>query len=87
MGIRKFIRRKLLGIIAGKIEKEPFMQAIKDWISGYKTYILMVTAIIGAIVAWSSGDLTLIQMIEAIIAALGGITLRAGIKKVEKAKG
>jgi hypothetical protein len=57
------------------------MQAIQDFLSGKKTYLVGITAIIGAAVAWSQGQITPMEAIQAIIAAVGAMTLRAGISK------
>ena len=57
------------------------LKKIKDFISGYKTYIVCVTAIVGALVAWSEGAISTFELYQAILAAIAGITLRAGMKK------
>lgn len=58
-----------------------FLKKIKDFISGYKTYIVCGVAIISAVAAWSEGAISIVELYQAIIAAIAGITLRAGMKK------
>ena len=58
-----------------------FLKQIQDFISGYKTYVVCIVAILGLLVAWSEGAITIIELIEGIGIAIGGITLRAGMKK------
>ena len=52
-------------------------------LSGKKTYIVMIVAIVGAIGGFLTGEVTLVQTITAILSALGLGTLRAGVKKAE----
>lgn len=51
------------------------------FLSGYKSYIIAGTAIIGAIGAYAVGELSLMQMLGSITAALGLSALRDGISK------
>jgi hypothetical protein len=46
---------------------------------GYRTYILMGVAVVGAIANYSIGDSDLIQTLTAIASALGVSTLRAAV--------
>jgi hypothetical protein len=48
-------------------------------LSGFKTYIVGVVAIIGAIGAYLSGDLTIAAAAQAILTAVLGMTIRSGI--------
>lgn len=48
---------------------------------GYKTYILGVVAIIGAIASYLVGDLALADAIQLVVTAGLGMTVRAGISK------
>lgn len=57
------------------------MQAILDFLSGKKTYLLMLAAIFTAIAGLANGDITIVQTIEAVFAAVGGMTIRAAITK------
>ncbi len=50
--------------------------------AGKKTYIVMFTAIIGAVGAYLTGDLNLIEAGTAVLAALGLGGLRDAIKKI-----
>ena len=56
------------------------MSKLFEALQGYKTYIVCGAAILTALGAFLSGDLTGVQAIEAVWAAIGGMTLRHGIK-------
>jgi hypothetical protein len=57
------------------------LTAVRNFISGYKTYLLCAATILTVAVAWASGNLSDLEAIKAITAAIGGITLRAAIAK------
>ena len=59
------------------------LTAIKDAISGKKTYILGCVAVVSAVVAWAVGELTSLQCISAVFVAVQTMFVRAGIKKGE----
>jgi hypothetical protein len=46
---------------------------------GYKTYIVAVVAIIGAIGGWLTADVTLTDAIQIIVPAAVGMFVRSGI--------
>lgn len=50
-----------------------------QWLSGRKTYIIAVAAIIVAVVGYATGEFRRAEMIQTILAALGGMTIRSGI--------
>ncbi len=51
-----------------------------DWFPGYKTYIIAGAAILVSVGMWASGDMVLGEMVEKVTIALGGMTIRKGIK-------
>lgn len=55
------------------------MQAILDFLSGKKTYLIAVVVAILALV--QACDVQIPPALETILAALGLVTLRAGVKK------
>ncbi len=57
------------------------LKKIKEFISGYKTYIVCFTTITGLAVAYSEGAISAVEFYQGIMAALALITIRAGIKK------
>ncbi len=57
------------------------LKKIKEFISGYKTYIVCFTTISGLLVAYSEGVITAIECLQGIAAAIALVTLRAGMKK------
>lgn len=57
------------------------MNSLKAWLSGKKTYLVCLAAILAAVIAWTSGDSGTLDTMKMILAALGGITIRAGISK------
>ena len=57
-----------------------------SFLDGYKTYIVCAAAILTAVAAYLNKSISLTELVSAIFAALGGITLRQGIAKVEKPK-
>ena len=52
----------------------------QGFLSGYKTYVLAVVAVVGAFAAYALGEMTLQQAIEASWAGGVAATLRHGIK-------
>lgn len=54
----------------------------RDFLSGYRTYVLAAMAVLGSLVAWGLGEMTLSQAIEAAWAGGVAASLRAGIAKV-----
>lgn len=59
---------------------EWFLKAI-EWLKGKKAYLLLASAVLGAIGAYLGGEITLVQMASAIWAAITGMAFRAGIAK------
>lgn len=57
------------------------LKKIKEFISGYKTYIICFTTITGLAVAYSEGTITAIEFYQGVMAALALITIRAGVAK------
>ena len=67
--------------------KEPDVDKVREFLSGKKTYLLLMATIIGTVVAWVEGKVDTMQGIYAIIAALAGMTLRAGVTSNAKSNG
>ena len=57
------------------------LEKLRNILSGGKTYLVCVGAIIAALIAYANGTMDIGQMIQAIWTAIAGITLRAGIAK------
>lgn len=57
------------------------LKKIKAFVSGYKTYIVCVTTIVGLTVAYSEGAISLIEFYQGVAAAIAFMTIRAGITK------
>lgn len=53
--------------------------AIKEKIKGYKTILMSVASIIGAIIAWSTDTMNLSDAIQIIVTSILAMTIRAGI--------
>ena len=51
-----------------------------EWLKGKKTYLVCVAGILAAVIGYLNGEISMAQAIEAIFIAIGGITLRAGVK-------
>lgn len=60
---------------------------IKNWLSGKKTYLVMLSGIVGSLVGLAGGDLSLAETVTGILASLGLGSMRAGVAKAEKAAG
>jgi len=58
------------------------MGKIKEILTGYKTYLVCVSAILLAIIGYTEGTLTLAEAITAIIAALAGMTGSAKLNRL-----
>jgi len=54
---------------------------MQNWLSGKKTYVVCLVALVTAIGAYASGDMSLGDLIQAIFVAIGGMTMRSGISK------
>ena len=57
------------------------MSAIRDSLSGKKTYLVAAVAIIGSVVAWLDGSIDMPTLAQSITAAILAATIRAGITK------
>ena len=57
------------------------LKKIQDAIAGYKTYIIAITAIIGAGAAWSEGAISAYELYQAIAAAIAAITIAAKVNR------
>lgn len=57
------------------------LEKLKDLLSGKKTYLIGLGAILTALVAYSSGDLSIVQLVQSIVAAVMAMTIRAGVTK------
>lgn len=55
------------------------MSIIREWLRGKKTYMLAVSAILGALVAYGTGEYELGKTVEIIVGALGIIFIRLGV--------
>ena len=60
---------------------ETMIEKIRNILSGGKTYLVCLSAILVAVIAFINGELEVGQLITAIYAAITGMTLRAGIAK------
>ena len=58
------------------------LTSIREKISGYKTYIVAVIAIVTAVLAWSGDTITLTGLVGAIFAAVQTMFIRAGVAKI-----
>jgi hypothetical protein len=52
-----------------------------ELLSGMKTYLVAIVAIVGALIGYVDHQLTLIQLLQAIWAAITAMTIRAAVKK------
>lgn len=78
--IEKIILKIAINHIINKEGVKEMISKIRDFLSGKKTYLVMVGLIIEAVVEYTNdGDLG--KFINKILIAIGGITLRAGISK------
>ena len=53
---------------------------LKEILKGKKTYLIALSAIVAALLGYANDQLTIIQLVQAIFMAIGGMTLRAGMK-------
>jgi hypothetical protein len=58
-----------------------WLTKLQDALSGVKTYLVALAAIIAAVVGYADHQLTLIQLLQAIWAAITAMTIRAAVKK------
>ncbi len=81
----KWVKKIILKIIIKQILKKiggEKMNKIREFLSGKKTYLVCIGLIIEAVIEYiADGDLG--QLINKIIIAIGGMSMRAGIKKGE----
>jgi len=57
------------------------ISTIKDFLSGKKTYLVALGAIIGVLVSFSNGSVEAVEAIKLIIEAILACTIRAGVSK------
>lgn len=74
-----WIKKLILSYMLRRI----FTVKILEWLKGKKTYIVALSAIIGAIAAYATGEILLKEMIVVIVGAIIAMTERAAIKKSE----
>lgn len=58
-----------------------FIIKLKDWLSGKKTYLVMISGIISALIAWINGAIDTMKFVELLFAAIATMTVRAGVTK------
>ena len=58
---------------------------LKAKISGYKTYIVAIIAILSAITAWTGNQISLWNALQTILAAIATCTMRAAVQKSQDA--
>ncbi len=58
-----------------------FLKQFRMFLSGKKTFLVCISAIITAITAYANGAIDLQTLIKIIFESLAGITIRAGIAK------
>lgn len=56
-----------------------YLLQLRDFLSGRKTYITMLAAVLTALAGWSEGGITDAELIRVLFEAGGLSTLRAGI--------
>ena len=61
------------------------METVRKTLQGWKTYIVGIIAILTAIVAWSGGEIEIGTLIQTVFGAIMGMTVRAGVQKVQDA--
>ena len=71
--VQWFLKRKVVKMLDG----------VRERLSGIKTYLVTVGAIVTAFAAWIGGDLTTEKLVALVFAAVTAMTMRAGIKKSE----
>ena len=55
------------------------LSKIKAWLQGKKTYLLALSAIVGAVVAYTEGQVLIVEAIKMIIEGMLAMTIRASI--------
>lgn len=60
------------------------IETIKKKISGKKTYIVCIGAVISIVLAWSSHMMGDVEAIQSVIAAIVAMTIRDGISAKKK---
>ena len=76
-----WIQKIVVKIILNKEGVKKVLKTIQDFLSGRKTYLVLIISILGTLLAWSQGTMDTMKAIEAIIAAITGMTMRAAITK------
>lgn len=56
-----------------------YLLQLREFLSGKKTYLTMLAAVLTALAAWSDGAITDVELFRALFEAGGLMTLRAGI--------
>ena len=79
--IRKLIVFRKIGNILQEEKTMETLERIKGLISGKKTYLLALGAVVGTVVAWTNGQVNDVDAIKQIWEALIATTIRAGISK------
>jgi len=79
-----WIKKKLINLLVKYILNywkggDKMLSKIKAFLSGKKTYLISISAIIGILVAYSNGTLEIVEAIKAIIEAILAMTIRAGV--------
>lgn len=55
------------------------MEAFRNFLAGYKSYLTAAAAVLTALVGYAVGELELAGLVTAIFAAVGLASLRAGV--------
>lgn len=55
------------------------MEAFRNFLSGFKTYLTAAAMVIAAVLAFIGGEIQIGGLVEAVLGALGLAALRAGV--------
>ena len=82
----KWIKSKLLTFTIAYILDyvkggNKMFEKIRNLLSGKKTYLIALGAIIGVLVSFSNGSVEVVEAIKLIIEAILACTIRAGVSK------
>lgn len=76
--VESFVFKKLLLVGMKKM-----LENMRNKLKNKKTYLVGISAIIGAVIAWLNNAIDTNKLIELVVEAILAMTLRAGIAKVD----
>lgn len=77
--LKRFLLKLLIKYVLDYAKEGKMLAKIKEFLTGRKTYLVGIAAIIGVLIAYANGTMEAMEAIKAIVEAILAMTIRAGV--------